>query len=282
MPEAPSERCGNAISSGWRHTRAAAGDDYVAVERDAARAGEEGDNRRHLVGRDEPPDRHARLEPALELVDGRPACLCHRRHRRRRGLGARHPRVYDGDVDAPAAELVGEVLRHRCDGDVAHGADDRPCLPRCQAADVDDPPPPTLSHLRRERAGAAEVPPHLHVDLALEVVVGERRARGRRRRRVDEDVHPAELLDDARRHRTNGGVVARVGRRPDHTASACVGYLLRRPPERLLAARHERDVRPLLSERARDREPDPPTSPSDNGSPPGQLEIHGGHTTLGA
>jgi hypothetical protein len=32
----------------------------------------------------------------------------------------------------------------------------------------------------------------------------------------------------------------------------------------------------------RDGEPDPATSAGDNGPPPGQLEIHGGHTTLEA
>ena len=118
-----------------------------------------------------------------------------------RRLRAREPRVHDGDVDAGRAELVGEILRHRGHGHVAHRPDGRPCRAGRRARDVDDAAPPAAAHVRRDRLRAAEIAEHLHVHVVPEELLGDvgqlgrGRLAGRHRGAVDEDVDAAQGVD---------------------------------------------------------------------------------------
>ena len=102
-------------------------------------------------------------------------------------------RMHRHHVDALRAELVRQVLGDRGHADVAQRRHRPTCLANGQTSDVDDAPPAIGDQMRRRGPCRAQVPDDLDVDVALEVVIDEGRAGRGRRRRVDQDVEPAEL-----------------------------------------------------------------------------------------
>ena len=78
---------------------------------------------RDLARVDQMADRVAFGHLLLDRLLARPLRLRARRDQRGGALGARQAGMDDGDVDARGPELVGQVLGHRRDRDVADAAD---------------------------------------------------------------------------------------------------------------------------------------------------------------
>jgi len=188
----------------------------------------------------------------------------------------------DGDVDACRAQLVGEGLGQRRDGDVADGPGWRARAARGQAADIDDPAPALSGHVGRGGPGAAQVAKDLGVKGGEQVGVGQvgqgpgGAGAGRLGGVVDQDVDAAQLVGRAADSGAHRRVVGGVGGQREDPAAVRRRQLLACCLQPDLVAGQQGDVRALPGQRAGDGESDAPAPPGDQRPLAGQLQVHAG------
>ena len=178
------------------------------------------------------------------------------------------------------AELLGQVLGQRHHRDVANAADDRAGAARGEAADVDDPPPALVDHVRRDLARTAQVAHHFDVDVGVEGVVGDLGQFGRRRltaglrRAVDQDVDAAERRGGLLDHALDRFVAAGVGDDRHDAAAGRLGQLGRGLLEGVLRASDDGDVDALSRQLARDGFANSTAAAGHDGGLACKLQVH--------
>ena len=150
------------------------------------------------------------------------------------------------------------------------------------AADVDDAAPARRLHERDDRAGTAQRPDILHVEILHQILVDDgfdRTGRGGRAPwrgpAVDQDVHAAQLLRRLGDHAVHLLLAGDIGGKGDDAPVRLGRQLPRRRLQIRLVPRNDRHIDPFARQFPRDGFADAPTTAGHDRMLALQSEIHG-------